>query len=167
MRKVLLFLLITFLINLISSATCEETYFFILNNNWEYSQTDLNNFNITENEIYNYGVICADSNHPNLPERNLPEITIYRGNKYCNLDENVLFEASIPFFFEIKLENSSCSRLNKLKYIFKIEEREGDYSIKGISLIIAIFVIVFLIVLSIRFSNNWINKAVKEEENYF
>lgn len=166
MKKIILSLIAIFILNLLSAATCEEIYFFILNSQWSFTEPDLESFNITENEIYNYGIICSDSKYPSLPEKRVPEITIYRENKYCDYSKNILFRDSIPIYFDIKLENASCSKINKLKYFFQIDEHEGEYLINGIPVVVAVFLIFSLVVLLIRKSNSWINKAGKEEENF-
>lgn len=136
--KIYLILIAIFLISLVS-AQCEETYFFILENNYQFNDYDLNESNITIEYIENYSTLCPES--ISLPKK--PENETYiliEDQEECSTEINKVMDFSIPLNFYVG--EVSCDKVKYLKYFIQLEET-SSYSIVGIKLF-PIFFIMFL-----------------------
>ena len=159
MRYLLVLFLAIFLIGIVS-ASCESGYQFILNNNWNYTDKDLIDNNLTQEFINNFTNECGFS----LPKKPLPIITIYKEPE-CNLEINSFFNQDIPFF-DIYLGEVSCEKAKKLNYIFTLEETKS-YSIKGIRIWILFPTLIILFLMGNFGLNRLLRKDLNKQNNSF
>lgn len=148
--KYLLILLILLAIPFIQGQQeCNEIYFFIVENNWDFNETELNHLNITNPLYYitNYTYECYLKGYsPKLPK--IPDnlkITINKTLNQCNIQIDPFFEVSIPFI-KIPVGELNCNSKKVLSYFFKIE----DNSIKGINLWVIFTIIMGFLIYKLK-----------------
>lgn len=156
--KILLLLMLVFLIGSISSS-CEDIYYFLLDNQWDYNETDLEEYNITQTEIDKYYDNCSEP-LPNKPQQEESKIIVIE-REICDLSPNYkLFDYSFQFF-DIHIGETSCDTNNVLKYFGKIEKSES-YTITRIRIFPISLIIVLFFVLQIFRSNSYLNHLIEK-----
>lgn len=156
MRKIWLILIVLGIVPLISAGSpdylsssdyidyvnCQEVYYFILGNNYNYTLQDLTDSGINSYYLDNYNSICLNYSDP-LPLRDLPVIIIERNaTKDCITDfEHDFFNWRIPLG-TWSLTNKSCGFIETRMYFFTFE---GE-SINGLRLYLLLLIsFVFII----------------------
>lgn len=116
---------------------CKRIFLFILDTNWNFNETDLNNSNLTGGDIEEYPINCELIGFNKLPEKPKepePEI-IFFGSEECSPDlENSFFDWTFPprlLKLKIHLGELECKNINRLRWFFTFEE-ENSYSFRGI-----------------------------------
>lgn len=166
MKKIILFLILgIFLISLVNAQYfCDDIYFFVLENNWEFNETDLTECNITQDMIDNYYDNC-DRILPNKPtEKNLTKIINISDR--CDYETNKFLGASIPTSyynsFDFNLGEISCTSVNIMKYIVRVEP-VSSYSITGIRIFPLVLIGISIFTIMAIKSNSWLNKLIKKK----
>lgn len=148
----------------LTSANCEDIYFFILDNNYEYNQTDLIENNITQQQIDNYTLSCELKGYYKLPEKPKIEDILINLSK-CELKVNKYFKNSVPFA-DIHID-SKCSTAKILNYFFVLEN-SNSYIIKRIRIWWIVLTFFFLFVTYLFKENSFLNHQIdkfKSREN--
>lgn len=174
--KSFLFLLILSLIFIPSiSATedkaCSDIYFLVSNTNYNYTQNQLKNINVTNNDVYNYSTNCNASKYPKLPAMNVPIFKV-PDIKKCDYNQDPVFLwvnfaalGSINIL-NIDANQFSCDKIKSWEYFFNIEKTINNYSIKGIQtvpVVILFSVILFIFIMYLRKSRNKIEKLIETD----
>ena len=84
----------------------------------------------------------------------------------CNTSINISLlgyelDTSIPFF-EVYLGDLSCNSINRIRWVFELEDNSGIYKITGLKLWILLLPVFILLILNIATSNNILNKAIQK-----
>ena len=135
---------------------CNELYYFILSEGWNYNDAQFMEFVNSINQSYskaeeylieNYELCYLKGYTPIFPKISSEnKLIINRTSKKCNLkiiDE--FFDYGIPFF-KISLGQVSCENAKILVYFFWLERIGDNYKITGIK-IWFLFIFAFLYVL--------------------
>ena len=144
MKLLLLIGIFALVLSLVSAERCEEIYYFIIETNYDYTETNLSNKNLTQSQIDNYPETCELEGHPKLPEKPIKGERFVNYSK-CSPEIPKLVQTSIPFpkFIILPARKLSCLEIGRLKWFFSIE----DEKIEGIRVwvIAVIFTILALI----------------------
>lgn len=158
MEKKKLIFLILITIPLIS-ADCSSIYYFVIKTNYNYTEQDLLNNNISQDDINNYPEECEIKGFQKLPTQ--PEIltiTIDRSYTNCSTETRPLFRDSIDVL-NIYVGNLSCNRINSLKYIFEVKDNDTIKGLKVWWIPLVIFLIFVLVAIK---KNSWLNKLISK-----
>lgn len=114
---------------------CEDAYFFIISNNYQYDEDDLNKSGITTEFLDNYTEDCYMQGYsdklPKRPEKN--KIIINKSLESCQFHAGNLLSITVPKEKKIYIGigNVSCDFARKVNYFFRVE-REETYAITGV-----------------------------------
>lgn len=141
---------------------CQDTYFFIVQENWDFSSDDLDNIGVNRTFLSNYSSKCyAEGYSRQLPEKPKELIILPEEKQSCDLSVRDEFETTFPFI-DISLGNISCEQAKSWNSFFLLENESSNYKIKEFR----IWWVVGLIGLSIIFffirSTILTNKAIKK-----
>ena len=123
----LLFLLLIPNTNALSDNQCEDLYFLVAKTNYRVADFQLDEINVSKEDLYYYGEECRNSKYPELPEMKVKKILVDKRDleevkNLCDYSVNPLFKPSFPFP-DIEIgENPSCRKINLSKYFFKMED---------------------------------------------
>lgn len=171
-KKIYILIIVLFLsFGLVSAIEekeiCQKVYFMIVNSNWGYNETQINNLNkelnITNASEYveHYLESCYLKGHsdllPKLPDGK--QINLYKNNTQpCNLNMDGIFGVYVPIP-EISLGNAKCSEIKPLKLIFSFSSDGDTYSISGVRYLTAVVMIIVIIVIVFFVKNKKFNKS--------
>lgn len=132
---------------------CDSVYYFIVDTDYDYNQTQLDNLgetlNTTEPNYYidNYDFICYKRGiSDKLPAKSIKPIKVVpqTTEEKCEYEVNKYMRDSIPTF-HLGVGDIDCNTAKSLSYVFSVEE-DDSYYIDGVkiwwiaSLIMAILV---------------------------
>ena len=152
MKKAILLILL-FSIGLVSANVCDSLYFFILENNYNYTDVEFidlsNKLNISLNNLTNYKENYTYLCNKQLPKQKVPIKIFYKNITNCDLGFSPILNLSIP---------------SKLKYIFKIDKQLGNYVITKIRVYFLMSIFVLIITLKIIRNEIKLGKMMKKEK---
>lgn len=143
------------LLTLNPQPICENIYYFIIGNNYNYSELDLfrtsKEINVSEgmfeNYLNHYYSYCYDKGFSEeLPEREFPELKLEEHSDNCYLKKDGVYQILFPKF-EIYIGKKNCTDLNLANNFFEYEEFDGEFRINGVRIYWVIALLVFLLFL--------------------
>jgi hypothetical protein len=172
------------------SEACKTVYYFIIshltNNQLEYTKDELLNLtkkisidvnpvtiaNI-ESYISNYNILCLNLTNLTLPKE-INKILVSFSNE--SIEEAKIFSCSplinISFFdwslsckkqgCGINIGDMPCNQLDIYKWLFKYENSENGYLLKGVK----IYILIFLLIIMVISSYFLLKKFKKQEKNH-
>ena len=147
------FIYFTGFVSAISESECDKIYWFVVHNNFEFSNISLTNNNISLDSIYNYPFLCGKE----LPQKNLPKMIFVQ-----NISEEKT-ESRITGFFTIYFPLPKISTGETPEYMKYFFERNGN-SIRGFSILSLILAVVGII--GIVFISKRLIKPSKTEDEF-
>lgn len=126
---------------------CDRVYYFIVSNNYHYTENEFNQLNCSKDYLTFHDELCYEQGYPNmLPLIDYPKMIINKSENVCDYKIDGFLGTSLPFF-DIELKN--CSK--KLKYLFRIEEYGDDFKINGLRFYVPMLIILVVFV----FTKDW------------
>jgi hypothetical protein len=165
-KEILLLFIMISMISLIQAnkESCNSIYYFILENNWNYTNEDLSNNNITQDEISRYPSKCSSEGiSPILPKKMVGNLLVNESEEECNVEKELIPDFYIPIIISLGLDKDKtpCWMVNFGGLFFNIEE-EGNYVVNGLNvfpmLILIISSMIFLIIKKMRTNINLVSE---------
>lgn len=160
-KEILVFVLLISLISAtsaISEEQCSQIYWFILGNNYIYSEQDLQENNLTQINIENYFENCYLEGFEQLPNKPINTQTYEEESISCDVGVG-FFNSSIPLFFQIPLNiENGCKSVNFWNMFFHIDK--NNYEIDEVKLSTIILFTFLLVVFVILSSDKIFNKII-------
>lgn len=181
MGKIYLILIILLLIPILSAETsnetiCQNIFFFIMENNYNYTDNDLivlrDELNITSDFLKeymdNYFEFCYLKGYSEkLPKKPTPTLIVIKPNqnKVCEVNTgNLLYDyLRTPKLFEFSIgKDVSCGKIWLWRIFFMVEvDVVNNYSIVGIKLLPPLLIVFLIWFTSFLRGNSRLNNLIK------
>lgn len=153
-----------------SKELCQKLYYFVLQNNWKFNDSQLEglsneSLNVTKEYLIENNDFCYSKGYtPQFPDFELHNVFINEKKPVCDLEIGDFFEQSFPFF-DVSLGDISCTTAKSLEYFFELKQNNETYEIKNLKfwwILFLFFLIPIILVLkSSRFYDKFLRKNLK------
>jgi len=161
--KIILIILFCWaIIGVVSATECDDVYYFIVSNNYEYSEQDLNNSNIEQWMVDRYELYCYNSSYPSLPENPNEFIESNEEKINCDVNSSVPLSKPVRLPFQIPLNIDEECKIGFHKTFFSINK--DNYEIEGVRWFTLSLLLSLVLIIGVLTIDKLNKKFIKRED---